>query len=189
MEITIPPPHSQQRKKLNASLHAPRTAHLYKTPQKRRACFVLHLSGNNWPIIHQVPYNHCNILLSNLCSFSFQESVNRFKITAQWLLWGHCPLQKSKSPFSELWHTQTCFSFFSGHSDTVTNVQERQQWAQQQQQQSYFNSVKGLMFLPCNILCTHILCTPKDTGGVETTHWDNCHTTEANQISSPPQAK
>lgn len=154
MEITIPPPHSQPRRKLSASPHPParptwRSAHLSKTPQKRSACFFVHLNGNNWPITHQVPYNHCNILLPNLCSLIFQEYVGRFKITTPWLLLGHCPLQKSKCTFSELWHTRTCFSFFSGHSVTAANIQERQQWAQQQQ--CYCKSVESFVFLPCSI--------------------------------------
>lgn len=157
MEITFPPPHSQQRRKLSARHHPPEELLTYiKHHRKAVLAIFVHLNGNNWPIVHQVPYNHCNILLSNLCSLIFQEYVNKLKITAQWLLSSHCPLQKSKSTLSELWHTPACFSFFSGHSDTATNVQERQQRAQQQQQQHWcFNSVEGFMFLPCSTQSAH----------------------------------
>lgn len=168
MEITIPPPHSQWRRKLSASPHPParltwRTAHLYKTPQKRSACFFVHLSGNNQPIIHQIPYSHCNILLSNPCNLIFQEYANILK-NCTTVFMGPLSTAKIKIHiFRAVAYTNLLPFFLRAFRDTATNVQERQQWVQQQQQ-CCFNSLKGFLFLPCSTLCAHSTYTYRGSG-------------------------
>lgn len=100
---------------------------------RKEVLAFLHISVETISLIHQIPYNHCNILLSNPCNLIFQEYANIFKNCTTVFLGPPSTAKIKIHIFRAVTYTNLLQLFLRAFRDTATNVQDRQQWVQQQQ--------------------------------------------------------
>lgn len=153
---------------------------------RKEVLAFLHISVETISLIHQIPYSHCNILLSNPCNLIFQEYANIFK-NCTTVFFGATVHSKNQNP-----HFQSC-DIHKLASAFSQGIQRHSNQCPGQTAVSPAAAVSAaLTHSRASCFCpapSCVLTAPTDTGAVRTTHQDNSHTTEANHISSPHKGK
>lgn len=103
MEITISPPHPQWRRKLSASPHPPEELLTYIKHPRKGVLPFLYISMETTGLWHTRFLTTIVASSFPIYTVSFFRNVNKFKITAQWLLSEWTVRCKNQNP-----HFQSC---------------------------------------------------------------------------------